>query len=976
MVVAGPGTGKTTVLVMRIASILARTDTAPENILALTFTESGVISMRKALVGIIGSDAHKVKISTFHGFCNSLINDFPEYFPTVVGAKHISDSRKIAIIENILSEGKFTYIKPSGSPFHYVREIVKSLSSLKREGIEPDSFSDIVFEEERMFEKRDDLYHTKGKFAGAMKGEHLKNKRNIEKNKELSTVFKKYQESLKESRLYDYEDMILEAVKKLEDDKEFSMIIQEENHYILADEHQDVNAAQNRVIKELSSFHKNPNVFIVGDEKQAIFRFQGASLDNFMYFKNLYDDIKVIYLTGNYRSQQTILDVSQKLIEEGTSFDINVHKPLEALSGRKKKALDLLEAESTEEESVVVAEKILDLIEKGVSPEEIAVIYREHKDVKPFSLMLEKLGVPFVVRSDKDILGDVHIKKVIKLIEVTCDPADDEKVFRALHTGIAGVNIIDVFRMSRYAAFNKVSLSFLLEKESNIKKAGVFDYRSLRDAYKLIKNWSGEAIDGDSRRVLEKIIYESGIFDGVLASPQSAVALNKMKSFFKEADRLAEESGESVLSNFAGHLSTVESYGLSFGVFEGKFANRVELMTAHASKGREFDYVFIVNAVDKKWGNKRSMDLFRLPSALSALSRGGDNEDERRLFYVSLTRARESVFVSLSGFRNDGREQMPSVFITDMNKTDLVKKAKRKLMKELDEKAVAKLLFTPAPSTGPSIAEKDHIVRIFLDQSLSVTALNAYFKCPWKYFYVNLVRIPRTYSLSQRFGIAIHDSLKEFFNRYRDEGDPGKNFLFESFKDSLSRQSIPDADEQVLLERGERALMGYHEKYAGTWKRDIETEKNVVDVLLEFDFLPKPLSIVGKLDKIEGAGSRVVIDYKTGEPKSRGFIEGKTKNSDGEIKRQLVFYKLLVDSSFDLMGEMTEGVIDFIEPNKAGKHKKESFFISEEEVEDLKGLIAQMAEEVYRLSFWDKDCGDPKCKFCLMRKELNSGVII
>ncbi len=968
MVIAGPGTGKTTVLVMRIASILMRTDTEPENILALTYTESGVTSMRRSLIGIVGPDAHKVKIKTFHGFCNELINDFPEEFPEIIGARHIPESEQISLIEKILSNNSFSLLTPTGDPFYYVSSILGSIHSLKREGADPETLLKENLKEEEEFYKRDDIYNVKGKNKGSMKGEALRSVRFFEKNKEFTEIFKMYQDHLKNEHCYDYEDMILEVVKKLENNKEFSTIVQEDNHYILADEHQDANNAQNRVIKELVSFHENPNIFIVGDEKQAIFRFQGASLNNFMYFMNLYPEMKVIYLVGNYRSQQGVLDAAQNLIEQGTSFNSNVHKPLKARSERERKKLVLKNTNSVLDESLFVANTIIDLIEKGVSPSEVAVIYRKHKDAIPFARAMNKVGVPYIVRSDKDLFEDPNIIDLFNLMETVCDPTNDEILFKVLHSGVFGIDPIDVLKINHYSRAKRIYIWDVLESLEHIKGSKVLKPVGLNKAYESIKEWNKKIYNVDIVSVLEELVYDSGIINNILMSDQNAVALNRMKDFFKEAERFMENSERPSIFKFVEHLKTIRSYGLGLKSSEGNFDDRVEFITAHSSKGREFDYVFMVDVVDKKWGNVQKKNNFRFPDKFSGSFDIGDDEDERRLFYVSLTRAREKVFLSFSKFRDDGKEQISSIFIEDINKLDLLD-----VQKDTDEKGVSDSLesdfmFRPASVRGPSIDEKNYIIKTFIDQPLSITAVNAYFKCPWRYFYVNLMRLPGTYTLSQKFGIAIHGGLKKFFDLYRDEGDLGKEFMINSFENSLKDQVMSAVDEKDLLQKGKKALTGYYDKYFGTWDRNVINEKKIMDVCLDLDFLPQPLFLTGNIDKIEGVDDHTVVDYKTGKPKSRNNIEGNTKNSDGDMKKQLVFYKLLVDNSKEIKGAVSEGVIDFIEPNDSGFYKKETFDLKDKEVSDIKNLITQMAEEIFYLSFWDKRCEDDKCEFCSMRE--------
>src|SRR3989344_8655164 len=263
MVIAGPGTGKTQILALRVANILRRTDTQADSILVLTFTESGVYSIRKRLLEMIGSAAYKVHIHTFHSFSNTIIKEYPDEFPRVIGGNPISDIDQIRFVEEIFLAKNFSSIKPYGDPLYYVRPALSTIKALKREAIYVEDFKDIVGAQKKEFKNLPDLYHEKGAFKGKMKGEYADLEKKIAKNEELMIVYEEYEKRLKDAKLYDYEDMILEMVRTLEGKGSLLLELQEEYQYILADEHQDANQAQNKILELLSNFHENPNLFIV-----------------------------------------------------------------------------------------------------------------------------------------------------------------------------------------------------------------------------------------------------------------------------------------------------------------------------------------------------------------------------------------------------------------------------------------------------------------------------------------------------------------------------------------------------------------------------------------------------------------------------------------------------------------------------------------------------------------------------------------
>jgi DNA helicase-2/ATP-dependent DNA helicase PcrA len=318
-VVAGPGTGKTQILTLRIANILKEmgSDFAP-NILALTFTNSGVHAMRKRLVEFVGVElAYQVSIFTFHSFAEDQIKKNPEVFKDFSFSRPISDIEKIEIIEDILNRSDLKALQTFSSDFHYTQKIISAIDNLKSEAFTPEDFKKTFPKiEERILQKEGENAFYKINRGEAKKGEIKKEilakiEKQKEKQKELLGIFIDYQEKLKELKLYDFSDMILSVVFEAENDNDFRVSLQENFLYLLVDEHQDTNNAQSKIIEIISSASINenrPNIFTVGDQKQAIYRFQGASLENFTSFREKYSDVKIINLDKNYRSSQNILD--------------------------------------------------------------------------------------------------------------------------------------------------------------------------------------------------------------------------------------------------------------------------------------------------------------------------------------------------------------------------------------------------------------------------------------------------------------------------------------------------------------------------------------------------------------------------------------------------------------------------------------------------------------------------------------------
>lgn len=945
MVVAGPGTGKTQILAIRIANILLKTDTNPENILALTFTESGVLAMRRRLAEMIGTPAYKVKISTFHGFCNEVIKDYPEYFPRIVGAINISEVDQLKILEEIISRLPLNKLKTFSDEFFYIKDINKSIGKLKREGVTPEALSSYASKELKAFSKIPDLYHNKGKYQGQMKGIYIDLEKQLKKLSELADVYAAYQRELAERREYDYNDMILETKIALETNTELRLILQEQYQYLLVDEHQDTNNAQNKVLELLADFYDEPNLFVVGDEKQAIYRFQGASLENFLYFKQKYPNAKVIWLENNYRSSQLVLDAAHSLIAS--------ERKLQAKAGHPDKPIKFYDFVSELAEDYFVAQDIKKRIDDGVAPDEIAVLYRNNSDGESLGEMLGKMGVPFVVETSQDLLADTDLRKIITFLRAIDDFGNEELFFQALHLDFLDINPLEIYKLAN---------------ERNEQNKKVFDLitdEKILAVKSMMSELSKAAHNLPVVKLFERAIRESGYLNSLLTGSDPLLALRRLQRLFSEVKKLTERNKHAKLKDFIDYWDHLEKHGLTIKQsIGGLMKERVRLMTAHKSKGLEFDHVYIIRMTDGRWGNKRSLDKIKLPQELFSITGKLEeiedkNSDDRRLFYVALTRARKSVTVSYGRIKDDGDEQTVSLFVKELNQ-DLIEQGETK---EIEEELESKpeIIFHENKKLDPKL-ERQLVKELFLRRGFAVTHLNNYLDCPWHYFYTNLLRVPQALTATQMYGIAVHAALKDFFDR-RNIERVGLDFLLAKFADYLSKQPMVEKDYQRMLNDGETFLTGYYDTWHDHWTLNTINEYKISGIQLTPE-----IKLKGDIDKIEllDRGKLVnVVDYKTSAPKTRGYIEGTTKDSEGNIKRQLTFYKIILNHEGKFKMESAE--VDFLRPDSKGNYKKEKFVITEEETDALIEDIKRVANEIINLEFWDKRCGKKDCQFCRLR---------
>lgn len=953
IVIAGPGTGKTQVLTLRIANILKETDVGPEAILALTFTQSAVATMRARLAEIVGSAAYRVHMYTFHGFANSIIKRYPEYFPRIIGSRTADRIDSLRIVEQAVLTRRLKAIKPFGNPLYYVSSIVRAIETLKRENISPSVFAALLRAEERTLKQ--------GVPKGIRASAWASRLKRHERNRELILVYRAYEETLKRERLYDYGDMIMEVVRVLSEEKDLLLSLQEEYIYILADEHQDANQAQNKILELLGSFHENPNLFIVGDEKQAIYQFQGASLDNFLYFTKRFPTAKIIELSDNYRSTQTILDAAHSLANAAPPDSRLSTARLTAKKMKGEDPISLLSIPRGDEEPKYIAGKIKALITHGVPAEEIAVLYRDNGDMAPFASALATEGIETLISSDTDVLDDPALKELLILLYGAEYMDEDKRLAELLCLPLTQVPAHIRYALYAYAADAKMPLYRVLAhadqvttlREEEVKEALHFS-RKLSQMNAIAHTYALPAS-------VDWLINKSGYREAVLTSTTDASAtLERLSSFFAELKHYAERYPNHKLKEFLEYITAIQNHGLS--IPERTVGKRgVRLMTMHRSKGLEFDVVFIVRAFHGHVGGRASRERFDLPLRGSALGERIGVDDERRLFYVALTRARKQALLSYSSSAEDGTALLPTQFVSELDQLYLA--SSQVILKKEKNKTLAPLSYTIRPAH--TVPDREYLRTLFLERGFSVTHLNNYRSCPWKYFFVNLLRIPEAKSKHLIYGSAIHAALKELYGSVGRGGKISLTRVVHVFEELVAQAPILPIEREELLAKGRAALRGYVQTHQGALPKEVRTEYAVRGIPFPIDG-KDVVRLNGVLDRITllPDGTVLVSDYKTGHYKTHNELLGKTKNADGNYWRQLVFYKLLLDTQG--VFTMKDGEIVFVEPDEKGRYRSERFTITLEDVEILKTELTTVLNDIATLAFWDRGCSDPDCEYCTL----------
>ena len=965
MVIAGPGTGKTQTLTARIAQILKTTDTPPDGILALTFTDAAAREMRERLTAAIGPTAYYVNIQTFHAFCSGIIRENPDIFPTVGSMEALSNLERVNLFRSLIDSLPLSDIRPHAAPYLYTQSIISAIADLKRESLGPEEFH---------------------KFLKTQSPASLQDKKYYRRNQELYLVYQAYQQELAKIGRYDFEDMITLVNTAFKADSDFLLTHQQRFLYFLADEYQDTNAAQQELLLLLTSYWKDQaNIFVVGDDDQAIFRFQGASIENILNFHQSFPAAKLVVLNHSYRSPQNLLDAARAVISHNK---LSLVGQIPGVNKNLKSEIDMRRAEdgisvgrfsSGPVEMFFVAKKIRELIAAGIPPKEVAVIYRHHQDGAELADMLARLNINFDIEGGKNVLTDPTVQRALLLMRAVYGLRNNQEgidLFTLLHYPFIGCDPLDILKLTRAAADSKINLweALISPNKPDLKLA---NSQSLDRIRSLLIELQKDDTEGPFVLFFEKLINKTGLLDWCLRQTDAVDRLNALNSLFSEIKRLNSTDHHLNLESFLNIVELMQTQKVP--LYEQDLdirSDSVTLTTAHRAKGREFSVVFIIKAVDGKWGNNSVRELIKLPEGIithTDLSRKEKNEDERRLFYVAMTRAKNQLIITSSQTHQTsyGRKET----VESMFAAEIPPELKTNIKIEIYEhgvKAILETLLTPVENPRPSTDETAFLTTVISTMKLSPTALNTYLACPYKFKLNNLLRAPRAKDPAMSFGSAVHKALEQFFREFqKTRRQPDKSILHQSFSAALDREILSPVQQDRLAKRGMDALSAYFQQYRQEFVAPLAVEK-----FFGYGFSKVILGSVplgGKIDKIEPLDSNMkkvrVIDYKTGRPKSRNDIEGKTALGNGDYKRQLVFYQLLADLDQNFRFTVAETELDFVEADKTtGKLKKERFSITKDEVEDLKKIIFRVWNDILALKFprtaeVQKYC--PRCQWLL-----------
>jgi DNA helicase-2/ATP-dependent DNA helicase PcrA len=985
LVVAGPGTGKTQVLSARIANILRKTDEQPQNILALTFTESAAKNMRERVVSMIGKPGYYVEITTFHSFCTSVITSYPEFFPIDRDSKPITDVERFEAFKSVIRELPLDALKPINTPYFYLKDMARAISDLKREGVTPEQFLvQIVdlFSDANLPTKKTELQQFEKQKA---------------KNEELALVYAAYQKKLREQLRYDFDDMITLVVQAFRQEEVLLLDYQEKYHYFLVDEYQDTNSAQNEVVSLLASFWgESANIFVVGDPHQSIYRFQGASTENVLGFVQQYPQASVITLETSYRCPVEVNTVSHGLISYNTLTQLD---GLEGSAGKTLQKAMTQELQSAKNrpdgmqiwagpsqtiELIHIAEKITALLKNGVPAEEIAILYRTNREAVEVSEILDKWEIAYEIDGGSNVFEFEPIRQFLQLLQIIQQyksGEEDERFFEVLCYDWLGLDTLSVYRLSHVSGRERESIRHMLELGHAAVTEQYGDviteaaYATVGTLLEKIKNWAVLDAQLTLPTWFETVLNESGFMEWAQRQPNFTEILQYTNTLFEQVKRFAQERANFKLPHLLDAVETMRSYGISLSVQDFNITQgAVHLSTVHKAKGQEWEHVFVIHCLDGVWGNTRERNMLSLPSGMlkhTDIIKKEKNEDDRRLLYVAITRAKEACYLSYPETlinQNRVKNVVASMFIQEIQESCPHIQVQRDETVVTKQEAYLTRLVAPRPQAQFDQRTEAFFKQVISEYKLSVSSLNNYLRDPLNFIMNDLLMIPRSKAPYLSFGTAMHAALETAFQQViQGKREIAAPAVFEKFETVLRNEVLTREDLERRLIHGKKVLQDYLATVdlsaARPWRLEARFGQGLRKAVLD-DIL-----LAGRIDRFdwydEDKKLLKVIDYKTGSAKSRNTLEGKTLAAElsereqalpegirSPYKRQLLFYKLLteVDPTFD--HKVVEGIFEFVEPDKkTGKVARHAFDLPDSEVNELRDLIRTVMKELRELDF-------------------------
>jgi len=931
LIIAGAGTGKTTVVTERIKYLILGKHAKPSEILALTFTEKAAREMEERVDIGLPYGYTQMWIMTFHSFCDRILRQEALNIGLDPRYKLMTEAEGIQLLRKNLFGLDLNYFRPLGSPTKFISGMLQHFSRLQDEDIFP----------------RDYLEWVKNLKA-------VTDEEKIEKDKylELAKAYKAYDELKVKEGLMDFGDLIVKTLKLFRDRPNILSEYKKQFKYILVDEFQDTNYAQNELVKLLAG--KGGNINVVGDDDQSIYRFRGAAVSNIIQFRKSYPKTKVIVLTKNYRSTQEILDRSHDLVKFNDPDRLEVvekiDKRLKSQIAKDGTEIKFIHADRVENEADMIAKEIKKLAEEEKYKwGDFAILVRANNHSEPIVRALARNGIPYQFLGPGRLFKQPEIVDLISYLKVLSNFEDSVAFYKVLSNEYFDISPRDIAAIGNYAKKYNLSLFEAAEKVDDVA-VSADTKEKVKKLLGIVNKHLGLIKRETAGQILYYYLEDTGLIQKLL-SPVSVEAESRAKNISKFFDKLKTYE---VDNEDATVPAVVDYLELSMELGESPLAanedwteiNAVNILTVHSAKGLEFPAVFIANLVSQRFPTTERREQIPIPDALikEVLPVGDFHlEEERRLFYVGMTRAKERLYFTAADYYGEGkREKKLSPFIFEA----------------LGEKAAgAEKTTTKADQLSfldYGIKAKDNMTEIFAGKPfhidyLSYSQIETFKICPLHYKLKYILKVPTPPQAAASFGTAMHSTLKNFFEQVFSGEKPSESLVFDLLEKNWIREGYKSKKQEAQYkERGKDYLSGFLKKGFNPKNLPVALEQTFM-VPLGTD-----LKIGGRIDRVDdlGGGQIEIIDYKTSEKVPT------QKEIDKDL--QLCFYALAASKiPTEPFGKPTE------------KIKLSLYFLSEQKKISSVRTATQLqkaVEEIYKVRD-EIEKSDFKCSnhmFCQM----------
>lgn len=990
MLLAGPGTGKTFTVIHRIEKMLAD-GVEPSSILCLTFSDAAASEMRQRLIKKMGVVASAVDIYTYHSFCNDLIKTYPDKFEMTSGVKLITDAEKISIMKECIDDANLEFFVPSRADrYFFTKNFISYVEKLKTQRVSKDEYMACIDtnpmlmprykELESEIYEREQAGNTKNK---TRYNELEKIKTNIEKAKELWTLFELYSTKMINKNLIDFSDMINLVLTSFEEDSQFLSEVSNKYKYFLVDEYQDTNDLQNQIIFNLLDGNDEKNIFVVGDDDQIIYGFQGAKSDNIENFLTKYPNTTVICLEENNRSTQTILDFSNLIVNQDENRlennlyfkeKYNISKKLTAKNPKiivKDKKIKRIQFGEILQEFNYIVDDIKTLIESDFAPKtdedkidysQIAIISKKRAELQTFAELLKSKNIPFQIDEGKSIFAirsTILIYFYIKAMNNYLTSSD--KLF--------GLLLSEPFKIDQHD-YNKI-----LEEKRLWKKDESSDFITLM---RNLNGWKNPekitkfletfdylqdyASSNNLRNTVVEIINRTGLLTYFYKSGKNrSENLAGIRKINSEATDFQNSDSTKNLSDFVKYLDDCFENEIDINLDKDSVVqNAVQLMTYHGSKGREFEYVYLPNLISSNWED------FRMPGEYKLITEEVPDKDAAqakkdsellKLLFVGITRAKHTLTISFAD-SNNGKAQQITKYLEPTANYDFDSEQFECSADDLTTefyRSVSSDVFDNQKAFKNEIEERVKSV------VLSPSRLNDYLSCPRKFFYVKVLGIDVEEADwdGANFGTLIHSLLERAVKVAKESAYPTLEEILEKFRLGMDGMKFSsEAKKEKYFKQGQKLLTNYYPYFSQIpISRITDIEFSFYGVDVDGDF------ITGKIDRIEknSDGTFELYDYKTGNYTSEKKIAPNEEKQN--YFNQLCFYKYAYEK---LTGNKVSKVgIIYVENHEKSVDK----YLTDDDMKYIETLIKDTYQNIKALKFNPiKEDKQGACKNCVYKQ--------